>query len=56
MEEYVEDDLADDSDDERRIEKTERAAERKITKIKCNRCLSPKVLTRSAEQDSSRTF
>ena len=32
VEEYVEDDLAEDSEDERRIEKAERAAERKIAK------------------------
>eukprot|EP00731_Ephydatia_muelleri_P003678 Em0001g3678a len=30
VEEYVDDDLADDSDDERRMEKAERAAERKV--------------------------
>ena len=34
VEEYVEDDLAEDSEDERRIEKAEQAAERKMAKRK----------------------
>ena len=37
VEEYVEDDLAEDSDDERRIEKAERAAEKKLAKRKRER-------------------
>ena len=32
VEEYIDDDLAEDSDDEKRIERAERAAERKIVK------------------------
>ena len=32
MVEYIDDDLAEDSDDEKRIERAERAAERKIVK------------------------
>ena len=37
VEKYVEDDLADDSDDDRRMEKAERAAERMIAKRKRER-------------------
>ena len=37
VEEYIEDDLADNLDDERRIEKTEKAAERKLAKRKRER-------------------
>ena len=37
VDEYVEDDLAEDSKDERRIEKAERAAKRKIAKRKRER-------------------
>ena len=52
VEEYVEDDLAEDSEDERRIEKAERAAERKIAKRKRERDAATK---RTAARHNERT-
>ena len=50
LEEYVEDDLAEDFEDERRIEKAERAAERKIAKRKRDA-----TTTRTAVRHNERT-